>query len=152
MNTGRQDREGSVRSVRIAEPDADGTPVWQRDLLDKRDRRSVAGGIADNGVALAELEKAGLTETRTTEAVGRRRFEHPRGALSALISDVEDEARMRVHELDAFQRARPAAGRLVDFKLRLQRVMRERNDRQQKDRRTQQRLQLSLRSDRQTRS
>src|SRR5262249_11421408 len=143
---------GLIRTVGIAEPDSDGAPVWQRDLLDKSVGRSVACGITDDAVALADLEKAALAEPRTTQTVRRRGLKAPGGDFPALVSDVEDEMRMRVHPLDAFQRARPAARRLVDFKLRLQRVMRERDDGQQNDRCPQKRLQLSLRLDRQTRS
>ena len=72
-------------------------PSFDREILEKV---RVVGLPFARGIN--ELEKAGLTETRTTEAIGRRRLEYPRGALPALISDVENEARMRVHELDAF--------------------------------------------------
>src|SRR4030095_13657679 len=141
-----------IRPVWIAEPDSDRTAVWQRDLLDKGDGRSVACRITDDRIALADLEKAALTEPRPTQTVRRGRFEAPRGDFPGFVRHVQDEMRMRVHPLHAFQRAVPAARRLVDFKLRLQRVMRERDDRQQYDCCPQKRLHLSLRSDRQTRS
>src|SRR4030095_7239552 len=141
-----------IRSVGIPEPDPHRATVRQRDLLDKGDRRSIACGIADHGVSLADLEEATLAEARAAQTIGRSGFEAPRGELAGLVGHIEDEMRMRVHPLDAFQRAGPAARWLVDFKLRLQRMMRERDEGQQNDRRAHKRLQLSLRSDRQTRS
>src|SRR5436853_7374600 len=66
-----------IGSVRIAEPDSHGPAVGQRDLLDKRDRRSVAGGIADHRVGLAHLEEVFAAEPDAAKTVGRRGLEFP---------------------------------------------------------------------------
>src|ERR1051325_704077 len=57
-----------IGSVRIAEPDADGPAVGQRDLLDEGERRAVAGGIADHRVGLPHLEEPVLAEASAPQA------------------------------------------------------------------------------------
>src|SRR5262245_29025343 len=111
--------------VWIAKPDLDRFAVGTSQRLEEGELGAIACLVADEGVLLADLEHALLTEAGAPQAIGRRRFKHPRRDFAVPLVYVEEEMGVGIDPAHFFQHALPGLLLAAYVELGLHRMVRQ---------------------------